>query len=207
MKLYARSLEELVKCYKEKQDPYEKISQNLACTITNIIDAFMVLLRDERRSVDKITVKMLASKAGYSRTTFYEHFCDVFDVLYTLEEMILYHFDLNAEPYARLFANKLPAEDLQDVSSMLHYYGKYVQQLLVRDSGFAQRYKERFISALTSSLSGGAGEDARYTLYGRVCGSAMIEGYLFWLEHQSEIPYSLVRETANRVLESIYYRK
>lgn len=207
MELYARSLEDLVKCYKEKQDPYEKISQNLACTITNIIDAFMVLLKDDRRSVEKITVKMLASKAGYSRTTFYEHFCDVFDVLYTLEEMILYHFDLNAEPYALLFSNQLPPDGLRDVSDMLHYYGKYVQQLLVRDSGFAQRYKERFISAVTSSLSDRAGEDARYRLYGRVCGSAMIEAYLFWLEHQDEIPYRVVRETCNRILESIYYRR
>ena len=201
----ACSLDELVKYYKEAKDPYVKISQSLACTITDIIDAFIDLLSNERLSVDKITVKMLASRAGYSRTTFDEHFCDVYDVQHTLEEMLLYHFDLNAETYSLLFNNKLPTEAVNAVSHMLNHYGRYVKLLLARDQSFAGDYKEKFISTIARSMPANGSEGVRRLLAGRVCAAAMIEGYMFWLEHQDELPYAVVRETSSHILSGIYY--
>lgn len=50
-------------------------------------DAFWKLYT--KKSIDKITVKDLCNLAGYNRSTFYQYFTDVYDLLYQFENMIL----------------------------------------------------------------------------------------------------------------------
>ena len=56
-------------------------------TRQNIIDAFWALYCEKR--IEKITVKEIASKAGYNRGTFYEYFTDVYDVLEQIENSLI----------------------------------------------------------------------------------------------------------------------
>jgi AcrR family transcriptional regulator len=58
-----------------------------AQTKQNLIDAFWQIYRTKR--IDKITVRDITLKAGYNRSTFYEYFTDVYDVLEQIEESIL----------------------------------------------------------------------------------------------------------------------
>lgn len=202
MELYASTMEELVKYYWRKQHPQENISLNLASTIASIIDALMALLEREGAHIDRMTVKDVAAKAGYSRTTFYVHFCDVYDVLRALEEMLLHHMEMNSKIYYLLFLNTLPDNDVRAVYDMLHHYGKYVRFLL-KDPNFSQRYKQKFISVITQDSENSG--DLRKVYNSRICASVMIDSYMFWLEHKGELPYTVIVETCNRIAEATIY--
>lgn len=52
-----------------------------------LTDAFWKLYRE--KSIDKITVREITQLAGYNRSTFYEYFCDVYDVLQQLEDSLM----------------------------------------------------------------------------------------------------------------------
>ncbi len=56
-------------------------------TKQNFFDAFWSIYENTR--IEKITVKAICLKAGYNRSTFYEYFNDVFDVLEQTEDNLL----------------------------------------------------------------------------------------------------------------------
>ena len=56
-------------------------------TKQDLIDAFWALYCQKR--IDKITVKEITQKAGYNRSTFYEYFIDIYDVLEQIETAII----------------------------------------------------------------------------------------------------------------------
>ncbi len=56
-------------------------------TKQNFFDAFWSIYENTR--IEKITVKAICLKAGYNRSTFYEYFKDVFDVLEQIENNLL----------------------------------------------------------------------------------------------------------------------
>jgi len=58
-----------------------------AQTKQNLIDAFWQLYCIKR--IDRITVMEITTKAGYNRSTFYEYFTDVYDVLEQIEVSLL----------------------------------------------------------------------------------------------------------------------
>jgi AcrR family transcriptional regulator len=58
-----------------------------AQTKQNLIDAFWQLYCN--RPITQITVKDIVQRAGYNRSTFYEYFSDVYEVLETLEAAII----------------------------------------------------------------------------------------------------------------------
>lgn len=58
-----------------------------AQTRQNLIDAFWSLYTNKR--IEKITVKEITQKAGYNRSTFYEYFIDVYDMLEQIEQSLI----------------------------------------------------------------------------------------------------------------------
>jgi Transcriptional regulator len=58
-----------------------------AQTRKNLMDAFWNLYSKE--GINKTSVRQIVSKAGYNRSTFYEYFTDVYDVLEQIEVSIL----------------------------------------------------------------------------------------------------------------------
>ncbi len=58
-----------------------------AQTRQNLMDAFWELYSKEK--IDKISVREIVGKAGYNRSTFYEYFTDVYDVLEHIENSVL----------------------------------------------------------------------------------------------------------------------
>lgn len=53
-------------------------------TRQTLIEAFCLLYRE--KPLDKITVQAIARKAGYNRSTFYQYFFDVYDLLDFIEQ-------------------------------------------------------------------------------------------------------------------------
>lgn len=64
-----------------------KNSEVMTKTKQDLIDAFWELYCEKR--IEKITVKEITEKAGYNRSTFYEYFIDVYDVLEQIEASII----------------------------------------------------------------------------------------------------------------------
>ncbi len=58
-----------------------------AQTKENLTEAFWQIYCAKR--IEKITVKEITAKAGYNRSTFYEYFTDVYDVLEQIETSLL----------------------------------------------------------------------------------------------------------------------
>ncbi len=58
-----------------------------AQTKQNLLDAFWELYCKEK--IEKISIREIADKAGYNRSTFYEYFTDVYDVLDQIENSVL----------------------------------------------------------------------------------------------------------------------
>ena len=56
-------------------------------TKSSFVEAFCDYYRTQ--SIDKISIKELAAKAGYSRATFYNYFTDVYDLLEYIEDELV----------------------------------------------------------------------------------------------------------------------
>jgi AcrR family transcriptional regulator len=64
-----------------------KHTERKSTTKQNLIDAFWMLYC--QKPISTITVKAIVDKAGYNRSTFYEYFLDVYDVLEAIESSLL----------------------------------------------------------------------------------------------------------------------
>jgi len=64
-----------------------------AQTRENLLEAFWGLYCQKK--IDHITVKAITDKAGYHRSTFYEYFVDVYDILDQLEGSLLQYIKEN----------------------------------------------------------------------------------------------------------------
>ena len=71
-----------------------------AQTRKNLMDAFWDLY--SKNGIGKVSVREIANKAGYNRSTFYEYFTDVYDVLEQIEASVLpdlkKHQDIMSNP-------------------------------------------------------------------------------------------------------------
>lgn len=56
-------------------------------TKQDLIDAFWYFYCNKR--IEKITIKEITLKAGYNRSTFYEYFIDIYDVLEQIESSLI----------------------------------------------------------------------------------------------------------------------
>lgn len=108
-----------------------------AQTKKNIMDAFWDIYCVKR--IESITIKEITDKAGYNRSTFYEYFKDVYDVLEQLERLILP--DLSSH-------RDLDYLDESDLSKHLHQfveahkgYQNYYRVLLSSSGDLYFQYK------------------------------------------------------------------
>lgn len=110
-----------------------------AQTKENLTEAFWILYC--KKKIDSITVKDITDKAGYHRSTFYEYFVDIYDVLNQLEDSLVEYIKVNGIESGEI---NLPDEDLtQKVAAIYEVKGKYLSVLLSEngDPHFANKIK------------------------------------------------------------------
>ncbi len=96
-----------------------------AQTRENLIDAFWSLYRQQK--LDRITVKDITDKAGYNRSTFYEYFQDINDVLNQLEDALLEFLKAQIQ---NNMADALNDDILQKFGEVYESKGDYLSVLL-----------------------------------------------------------------------------
>jgi len=169
-----------------------------AITKQNLIDAFWQIYCTKR--IDKITIRDITMKAGYNRSTFYEYFKDVYDVLEHIENAHL--------PKIEDFP---PVELLADASSfsidsfikMYHEHSKYYIVLLGDngDPSFLSKMKNNLKPKFKELLVATGSPDnfeLDYTLEYTL--SAMIGVLCYWFTQESSPPTERLLSLMNDIM-------
>jgi AcrR family transcriptional regulator len=155
-----------------------------AQTRENIIQAFWSLYRQKK--IEHITIKDITAKAGYNRSTFYEYFVDIYDLLNQLEESLLEYLK---EQILNSLEDGLNDDIIQKLADVYESKGEYLGVLLGEngDSYFAQKVKAVMRSALQGAF--GLPENDIHTAYIFEFGmSAIIGTITHWYHSNKEIP-------------------
>lgn len=161
-----------------------KYKEITAQTRQNLMDAFWKLYCE--RSIEKITVREITDKAGYHRSTFYEYFQDIYDVLDQIEQSLLPPF-VELPP---ILLNETEASIQWD--SFVAFYSttsKYYTVLLGDngDPAFAGKMKKQIKAKLMEQLHI-AGHDVWKMDYSlEYILSAMIGVLTYWFQNGENI--------------------
>ena len=154
-----------------------------AQTKENLTQAFWSLYRKQK--IEHISIKDITNKAGYHRSTFYEYFVDIYDVLNQLEEALLNYLK---EQVLSSLENGLSDDIIQKLANVYETKGDYWGTLLGEngDPYFAQKMKAIMRPALINAF--GLTEKDVHTAYIFEFGlSALIGTLTHWYNNQREI--------------------
>lgn len=176
-----------------------KRAEITAQTRQNIIAAFWSLYCEKR--IEKITVKDITTKAGYNRSTFYEYFSDVYDVLESLENSLIPTLS-ELPPLARPTGTL--GMPLVDFFELYEKNNPYYAVLLGEqgDPAFAGKLKSAIKPMIMQVFADKPGVDQNeldfileYTL------SAMIGIMSYWFKQKAALTQDQLHELVNRLME------
>lgn len=103
-----------------------------------LMDSFWQLYR--KNDIRKISIKDITEKAGYNRSTFYQYFIDIYDLLNQLEDSLIQYITDNVK------ANLVSANEndfIKQFSQLYDLKGEYISVLLSKngDPMFAEKLK------------------------------------------------------------------
>ena len=176
----------------------KKQPQITAQTRENLIQAFWSLYC--RKKIEYITIKEITDKAGYHRSTFYEYFVDIYDVLNQLEDALLAYIKMNV--IKNLDAG-LNDDFTQNIANIYEEKGNYLSVLLGEngDPQFVQKMKMIMRPVLSKTFR--LPENDIRTSYIFEFGLSAIIGTLtHWYNHEREIPSQELARLIRSMLET-----
>jgi AcrR family transcriptional regulator len=105
----------------------KKNSDKTELTQQNLQEAFWALYA--KQSIDKITVKGICNLAGYNRSTFYQYYMDVYDVLHKIENRLLEEINEFVLQFMRDAGNLNASLAIQAVFELFERLNQYVAVL------------------------------------------------------------------------------
>ncbi len=158
-----------------------KYKETAARTKRNLTQAFWELYKVKR--IEKITVREITAKAGYNRSTFYEYYTDVHDVLEQLEDSLLPNLSELPPPNV----TTLPKEAIDTYLLLFEAHSEYFRVLLGAngDARFAARLKNGVKARVVAALSEC---DAQTDYLLELILSAMIGVLVHWYERGQDYP-------------------
>lgn len=155
-----------------------------ALTRENLMQAFWSLYC--RKKIDHISIKEITDKAGYHRSTFYEYFVDIYDLLNQLEDAVLARMKVEVLQSLSLQSNNNLVQILAD---RYEAQGEYLRVLLGENGNphFAKKVKAEMGAALTRRF--GLPENDIHTSYIMEFGlSAIMSTMTHWYHHNKNLP-------------------
>lgn len=176
-----------------------KRTEITAQTKQNLIDAFWSLYCEKR--IEKITVKVITDKAGYNRSTFYEYFTDVYDVLEQIENSLIP--SLNELPPVLIPSGSL-GMPLETFFDLYKQNNKYYSVLLGEsgDPAFASKLKNSvkpMIMQIFNDKPDANRKELDYILEYTL--SAMIAIMSYWFKQSDPLTNEKLHELINRLME------
>ena len=163
----------------------KKQPEQTAITKQNIINAFW----DEFKikTIDKITVKEICSITGYNRSTFYQYFRDIYDVLETIENELIEELDrlFDENPIELIASNTFISKvtEIYDSKGELLYYLLNNQA----SNSFSDKYKTLIKSKLFSAEIDDHDKKLKINILLEFMVSAVISALSFWYPRREEM--------------------
>ena len=155
-----------------------------AQTRENLMQAFWSLYGQKK--FDAITIQEITDKAGYNRSTFYEYFVDIYDILDQLEDSLLAYLK---EEAVNLLAVEHNEDFVRGLADLYDSKGKYLSMLLGEngDPHFAKRVQGVMRPVLLSTF--GMSENDLHTAYILEFGlSACLSTITHWYQSNRDLP-------------------
>jgi hypothetical protein len=171
-------------------------------TEKNIIDAFWIIYKE--RGFKNVTVKDVIKKAGYNRSTFYDYFIDLEEVLTKIEESVIPSIE-NMPPADSFNINiGMPIDEYVDFFKQHQEF--YV--VLLGENGdpkFSSKIKHSIKQTLLNHLPENNGPLSNHTDYIlEYLLSGMIGILVYWLSHPNQLSeyeiISLMREIMPKIV-------
>ena len=167
-----------------------------AQTRENLIQAFWSFYCEKK--IEHITVKEITDKAGYHRSTFYEYFVDIYDVLNQLEDALLEHIEKSV--LARL-DGELSDDLVQHIANIYDEKGEYLSVLLGEngDPNFVNKIKAIMQPAMTTAF--GLSENEIHTSYiFEFASSGILSAVTHWYKNGKNLPSHELADLARSML-------
>ncbi len=125
----------------------KKNPEATALTKENLMQAFWNLYCQKK--IEAISIKEITDQAGYHRSTFYEYFVDIYDVLTQLEESLLTYIKDEVVKNLGVFQNE---DFIQGMANLYDSRGKYLSVLLGKngDPDFAKCHASGIAASIRS---------------------------------------------------------
>lgn len=155
-----------------------------AQTRENLIEAFWSLYCQIK--IENITIKDITTKAGYNRSTFYEYFADIYDVLNQLEDWLLEYLKVQV---LNSLEGGLNDDIIQKVAEVYESKGNYLSVLLGEngDPNFARKLKAVMRPALATAF-GLPENDIHVSYISEFALSAILATITHWYHNHKDIP-------------------
>ena len=160
-----------------------KKKEATALTRANLVTAFWTLYQEKR--IEQISIKEITTIAGYNRSTFYEYFSDIYDILAYLEDMILNEIK---EHITTMLPLSNDESIIQSFADIYDSQGNYLNILLGEngDPYFIYKLKSIISSSFSSALNISS-EDIYSDFIYEFAISAIIGTLSYWLQHKNKI--------------------
>ena len=162
----------------------KKNPEATALTRENLMEAFWSLYCHKK--IDHISIKEITDKAGYHRSTFYEYFVDIYDLLNQLEESLLAYLK---EKVSNSLVVEQNEDVLQGLANEYESKGKYLSVLLGEngDPYFSKKLKSVMRPVLMETF--GMSESDIHTAYIFEFGlSAIMSTITLWYQSNKNLP-------------------
>lgn len=202
MRILGKTPDQFIPIYLEECKPEISLSETTVYTISNILQTFVLLGSAEGNK--KISIKQLASKAGYSRTTIYTYFEDVIDIQKSIEEMIFLHTRKNAVMYYHSLLDELSPEEDREIIETVNNFKPFIFAVRNIDPSFSMRYQDYILKSFYNVAHGGGIRREIRPLLTTAVASSLATIILDNAESQddSAVPYGL--SAAKIIIKSVF---
>lgn len=167
-------------------------------TRNTFIEAFCELYKF--RPIEKITVKELVQKAGYSRATFYNYFKDAYDLLESVENEFI--SSLLETITSNIENNKSPEDFVQTFVELVKSEERYINVFMnsSKNSAFIEKLKAEALPLLLPSFHVPIDNvTARYALEFYISGLIPVIGA--WMKNSQDISTEELAELIKGILQ------
>lgn len=175
--------------------------ETTALTRENLMQAFWILYCQKK--VETISIQEITKKAGYHRSTFYEYFVDIYDLLNQLEESLLAYIK---EEVVNSLGMLQKDDFVREMANLYETQGQYLSVLLGEngDPHFVKKMKAVMRPALFETL--GLPESNGYSAYIFEFGfSAILSTITYWYQnHKNLASQELIILIRSMLINGIY---
>lgn len=150
-------------------------------TKANLLEAFWKVYNEN--TLYKIKIKEITDKAGYNRSTFYQYFSDINDILQYGENILINEI----LKHLNVIIKNLDSKDIIKVTAEAYEkYGYYLNKLLgpTGDPLFTEKYKKAIKPVLISKFNLKE-NDLRIDVICEYCLGAILTSITYWYNNKN----------------------